>query len=172
MGLFDRTRDNAGGKLPHNLTERSRRVLDLARSEAVALGHEYVGTEHLLLGLLREGEGVAAAVVLGLRVDSDALRARAVATLQRGAAHGGDPQRLPFTSRTQAALRLADDEARALHHSYVGTEHLLLGLLREERGIGAQLLVDAGVTLDAARAETLRLLGGPAPSPGTEPPRN
>src|SRR5919205_1004328 len=123
----------------YNFTDRVRKVLQMAREEAARLHHEYVGTEHILLGLIREGEGAAAA--------------------------GPD---LPYTSRAKKVLELAMTEARELNHSYVGTEHLLLGLLREEKGIAAQVLTDAGVNLEQSRAETLRLLGSEMPQ-GQQP---
>ena len=143
----------------YNFTERVRKVLAMAREEAARLHHEYVGTEHILLGLIREGEGVAAAVLQNLSVDLDEIQQKIEETVKKGKAGADDRPRLPYTSRAKKVLELAMSEARELSHSYVGTEHLLLGLLREEKGIAAQVLTDAGVNLDAARAETLRLLG-------------
>jgi ATP-dependent Clp protease ATP-binding subunit ClpA len=143
----------------YNFTERVRRVLALAREEAGKLHHEYVGTEHILLGLIGDDEGVAVAVLSNFNVDRSALRSRVEAIVKRGNnPHPTGPD-LPYTSRAKRVLELAMGEARTMNHSYVGTEHLLLGLLAEERGIAAQLLVDGGITLDQARAETLRLLG-------------
>jgi DNA-binding transcriptional regulator YhcF (GntR family) len=143
----------------YNFTERVRKVLAMAREEAARLHHEYVGTEHILLGLVREGEGVAATVLQNLNVNPDRIRRRIEETVKTGKA-GGEPRPdLPYTSRAKKVLEFAMSETRELDHAYVGTEHLLLGLLREEKGIAAQVLVDAGVTLHAARAEVVRILG-------------
>src|SRR5688572_16937712 len=147
----------------YNFTERVRKVLAMAREEAARLHHEYVGTEHILLGLIREGEGVAAAVLQNLSVDLDEIQAKIEETVKKGKAGASTGPDLPYTSRAKKVLELAMSEARELNHSYVGTEHLLLGLLREEKGIAAQVLTDASVNLEAARAETLRLLGTEAP---------
>ncbi len=151
----------------YNFTERVRKVLAMAREEAARLHHEYVGTEHILLGLIREGEGVAAAVLQSLNVDLDDIQQKIEDTVKKGKAAQATGPDLPYTSRAKKVLELAMSEARELNHSYVGTEHLLLGLLREEKGIAAQVLTDSGVNLDAARAETLRLLGTEMPPSGT-----
>ena len=140
-----------------NFTERVRTCLAMAREEAARLHHEYVGTEHILLGVIREGEGVASAVLANLDADVGAIRQKIEETVKTGKALGAGPD-LPYTSRAKKVLELAMSEARQMSHSYVGTEHLLLGLLREEKGIAAQVLVDSGVTLEAARAATLRIL--------------
>ena len=147
----------------YNFTERVRKVLAMAREEAARLHHEYVGTEHILLGLIREGEGVAAAVLQNLNVDLDEIQQKIEETVKKGKAAQATGPDLPYTSRAKKVLELAMAEARELNHSYVGTEHLLLGLLREEKGIAAQVLTDTGVNLEAARAETLRLLGNETP---------
>jgi len=147
----------------YNFTDRVRKVLQMAREEAARLHHEYVGTEHILLGLIREGEGVAAAVLTNLNVDLDDIQQKIEETVKKGKAAAAPGPDLPYTSRAKKVLELAMTEARELNHSYVGTEHLLLGLLREEKGIAAQVLTDAGVTLEQARAETLRLLGSDMP---------
>ena len=147
----------------YNFTDRVRKVLQMAREEAARLHHEYVGTEHILLGLIREGEGVAAAVLTNLSVDLDDIQQKIEETVKKGKAAAAAGPDLPYTSRAKKVLELAMTEARELNHSYVGTEHLLLGLLREEKGIAAQVLNDAGVTLEQARAETLRLLGSDMP---------
>ncbi|MGI8617576.1 MAG: ATP-dependent Clp protease ATP-binding subunit [Gemmatimonadaceae bacterium] len=149
----------------YNFTERVRKVLAMAREEASRLHHEYVGTEHILLGLIREGEGVAATVLQNLNVDLDEIQQKIEETVKKGKAPQASD--LPYTSRAKKVLELAMAEARDLSHSYVGTEHLLLGLLREEKGIAAQVLADAGINLDAARAETLRLLGTEMPQGGS-----
>src|SRR5690348_17062367 len=150
----------------YNFTERVRKVLAMAREEAARLHHEYVGTEHILLGLIREGEGVAAAVLQNLSVDLDEIQQKIEETVKKGKAAQTTGPDLPYTSRAKKVLELAMSEARELNHSYVGTEHLLLGLLREEKGIAAQVLTDAGVNLEAARAETLRILGTEMPQGG------
>jgi nitrilase len=155
----------------YNFTERVRKVLSNARDEALDLQHEYVGTEHLLLGLLRDGdevnlEGIAAAVLQNLHTDRSEIRRLILETVHRGKnpPTGSD---LPYTSRAKKVLELAMQEARDLNHNYVGTEHLLLGLLREEQGIAAQVLNSVGVRIKNARAETLRLLGAPPALPQT-----
>ncbi len=147
----------------YNFTDRVRKVLQMAREEAARLHHEYVGTEHILLGLIREGEGVAAAVLTNLNVDLEEIQQKIEETVKKGKAGTVTGPDLPYTSRAKKVLELAMAEARELNHSYVGTEHLLLGLLREEKGIAAQVLNDAGVTLEQSRAETLRLLGSDVP---------
>ena len=150
----------------YNFTERVRKVLAMAREEAARLHHEYVGTEHILLGLIREGEGVAATVLQNLSVELDEIQQKIEETVKKGKAAQTTGPDLPYTSRAKKVLELAMSEARELNHSYVGTEHLLLGLLREEKGIAAQVLTDAGVNLEAARAETLRILGTDTPQGG------
>jgi ATP-dependent Clp protease ATP-binding subunit ClpC len=154
----------------YNFTERVRKVLAMAREEAARLHHEYVGTEHILLGLIREGEGVAAQVLQNLSVELDDIQQKIEETVKKGKAGQTTGPDLPYTSRAKKVLELAMAEARDLNHSYVGTEHLLLGLLREEKGIAAQVLTDAGVNLDAARAETLRILGTEMPQAGGQQP--
>jgi ATP-dependent Clp protease ATP-binding subunit ClpC len=153
----------------YNFTERVRKVLAMAREEAARLHHEYVGTEHILLGLIREGEGVAATVLQNLSVELDDIQQKIEETVKKGKAAQTTGPDLPYTSRAKKVLELAMSEARELNHSYVGTEHLLLGLLREEKGIAAQVLTDAGVNLDAARTETLRILGTEMPQGGAAP---
>src|SRR3989442_1520371 len=148
----------------YNFTDRVRKVLQMAREEAARLHHEYVGTEHILLGLIREGEGVAAAVLTNLNVDLEEIQQKIEETVKKGKAAAAAGPDLPYTSRAKKVLELAMSEARELNHSYVGTEHLLLGLLREEKGIAAQVLTDVGVNLEQAGAETLRLLGSEMPS--------
>ncbi len=150
----------------YNFTDRVRKVLQMAREEAARLHHEYVGTEHILLGLIREGEGVAAAVLTNLNVDLEEIQQKIEETVKKGKAPTTAGPDLPYTSRAKKVLELAMSEARELNHSYVGTEHLLLGLVREEKGIAAQVLTDAGVNLEQARAETLRLLGSDMPPAG------
>ncbi|MDZ7779743.1 MAG: ATP-dependent Clp protease ATP-binding subunit [Gemmatimonadota bacterium] len=142
----------------YNFTDRVRKVLAMAREEAIRLQHDYVGTEHILLGLIREGEGVAAAVLTNLSVDLDQIHERVEESVRKGKATIALGE-LPYTSRAKKVLEFAMAEARDFNHSYVGTEHLLLGLLREEKGIAAQVLNSLGVTLEEGRAETLKVLG-------------
>jgi len=142
----------------YNFTDRVRKVLAMAREEAIRLQHDYVGTEHILLGLIREGEGVAAAVLTNLNVDLEQIHERVEESVRKGKATIALGE-LPYTSRAKKVLEFAMAEARDFNHSYVGTEHLLLGLLREEKGIAAQVLNSLGVSLDDARAETLKVLG-------------
>lgn len=131
----------------YDFTDRVRSVLHMAREEAARLNHEYVGTEHILLGLLREGDGVAAAVLTNLGVEPDRIRRMIEDTVKMGDSTRADGPELPYTSRSKKVLELAMMAARDLHQSYVGTEHLLLGLLREEKGIAAQVLARSGVTV-------------------------
>lgn len=143
----------------YNFTDRVRRVLELARDEAIRLQHDYVGTEHILLGLIREGQCVAAQVLLNLEVDTEQVRERSEESVRKGKATIALGE-LPYTSRAKKSIEYAMAEARELNHSYLGTEHLLLGLVREEKGIAAQVLGSLGVSLEKARAETLGVLGG------------
>jgi len=142
----------------YNFTDRVRKVLAMARDEAIRLQHDYVGTEHILLGLIREGEGVAAAVLSNLNADLDQIHEGIEESVKKGKATIAMGE-LPYTTRAKKVLEFAMAEAREMSHSYVGTEHLLLGLLREEKGIAAQVLNSMGVTLEDARAEILKVLG-------------
>jgi ATP-dependent Clp protease ATP-binding subunit ClpC len=144
----------------YNFTERVRKMLAVAREEAVELRHEYVGTEHILLGLVRDREGVASAVLANLDIDATQIGERVKGIVKSGSADKQVGPDLPYTSRAKKVLELTMSEAHQLRHSYVGTEHLLLGLLAEQKGIAAQVLTDAGLTIEKARQETLRLLGG------------
>jgi hypothetical protein len=156
----------------YNFTERVRKSLAFAREEAGIMRHEYVGTEHLLLGLLHEGGGVAMAVLGNLKIEPGRIRHAIEEVCQRGKAPTATGPDLPYTSRAKKVLELAMTEARSLGHSYVGTEHLLLGLLREEKGIAAQVLVSLGVTLERARVEVKATLEGAEPRRfDHEPPR-
>ena len=143
----------------YNFTERVRKVLAMAREEAARLRHEYVGTEHLLLGLIREGDGVGANVLENLHVDFAELKSGVESSVKKGRAGETVGPDLPYTSRAKKVLELAMTEAREMNHSYVGTEHLLLGLIREGSGIAAQALHERGVSSDNARIEVLRVLG-------------
>src|SRR5437879_13069908 len=137
----------------YNFTDRVCRVLRLAREEAARLHHEYVGTEHILLGLIREGEGVAATVLTNLNVDLEEISRRIEETVKKGTAAGSAGPDLPYTSRAKQIPELAMMEARELHHAYVGSEHLLLGALRAEKGVGAEVLGAAGAMWQRARGE-------------------
>ena len=140
-------------------TERVRRVLAQSRDEAVALGHPYVGCEHQLLALLANG-GVAGTVLqnLGLKLPYAASVLRQLLTPGKAGSAQLKASELPYTTRAKKVLEYAMMEARELDHSYVGTEHLLLGLLRERKGIAVEVLRSFGVTLEKTRAETLRIL--------------
>jgi len=155
----------------YNFTDRVRKVLQMAREEAARLHHEFVGTEHILLGIVREGGGVACAVLMTLNADLEDIRDQIERRVKQGkaASRGPASQDLPYTSGAKRILELSMSEARELNHSFVGTEHLLLGVLREENGIGGQVLMNLGLTLDRVRAETLRLLGAEPPAEPASP---
>jgi ATP-dependent Clp protease ATP-binding subunit ClpC len=142
----------------YNFTERMRKVLAMTREEAVELGHDYVSTQHILLGIIAEGEGNAATVMRTLGVDLRALAERVKALSKPGQSGSRVGPDLPYTSAGKKVLELAMSEARDLDHPYVGTEHLLLGLVREAKGVAAQALGEAGVELSAARTEIERLV--------------
>ena len=144
--------------MQYNFTDRVRKVLAMARDEAIRLQHDYVGTEHILLGLIREGEGVAAAVLTNLNADLDQIHERIEEAVKKGKATIALGE-LPYTTEAKKVLEFAMAEARDLNHSYVGTEHLLLGLLRVEKAIAAQVLNSVGITLEDGRSETLKVLG-------------
>src|SRR5215471_3309283 len=146
-------------------TERVRKVIYLAREEAARLQHDYIGTEHLLLGVIREGEGIAATVLNNLGLDLDRIRQEVENMVS---ASGGTMTigEIPFTPRAKRVLELAVEEARSLGHNYVGTEHLLLGLIREGEGVAAKVLLELGVDRKRVREETLKLLGGSPASAG------
>ncbi len=137
-------------------TKRAHRVLALAQEEARRLHHHYIGTEHLLLGLLREGEGLAAQVLQKLGVTLDEARNRVEFIVGQGD-HEATGE-FPLTPRAKKVLHLAVEETARLGHQFVGTEHLLLGLIREGEGIAAGVLKNLGVTLEKARAETIQLV--------------
>src|SRR5688500_6791035 len=140
-------------------TELVRKVIYLAREEAARLQHDYIGTEHLLLGVIREGEGIAATVLNNLGVDLDHIR-QAVENMVSSSGGTMTIGEIPFTPRAKRVLELAVEEARSLGHNYVGTEHLLLGLIREGGGVAAKVLLELGVDRKRVREETLKLLGG------------
>jgi len=139
-------------------TDRARKVMQLANQEAQRFNHEYIGTEHILLGLVKEGSGVAANVLKNLEVDLRKIRLEVEKLVQSG------PEmvtvgKLPQTPRAKKVIEYSMEEARNLNHSYVGTEHILLGLLREQEGVAAQVLMNLGLKLDDVREEVLNLLG-------------
>ncbi len=152
----------------YNFTERVRKVLSMARQEAIRLQHDYISTEHVLLGLIREGEGVAAHVLSNLNANLDKVHSGVEESVRKGNATIALGE-LPYTSPAKKVLDYAVAEAHDLNHSYVGTEHLLLGLLRESKGVAAQVLNAQGVSLDDARAETLKVLGSDAGGTATSP---
>ncbi|HUP86106.1 MAG TPA: Clp protease N-terminal domain-containing protein [Acidimicrobiales bacterium] len=140
-------------------TDRARRVLVLAQDEAKAMEHDFLGTEHLLLGMVKEGEGVAAKALTELGVDHEGLRAKVLALIpvgEPGAASGAPP----FTPRSKHVLELSLREALDMNHNYIGTEHLLLGLIRDGEGVAAQVLVAAGLSPSAVRAKVVSMLAG------------
>ena len=140
-------------------TERARQVVVLAQEEARALKHNYIGTEHLLLGLLREEEGVAARVLDSLQISTEEVRAAVVRIVGTGeeVATG----QIPFTPRAKKVLELALREALSLGHNYIGTEHILLGLIREDEGVAARILLDLDAEPEKIRNEVMRTLSGP-----------
>ncbi len=139
-------------------TDRARKVMQLANQEAQCFNHEYIGTEHVLLGLIKEGSGVAANVLKNLDVDLRKIRLEVEKLVQSG------PDmvtmgKLPQTPRAKKVIEYSMEEARNLNHNYVGTEHILLGLLREQEGVAAQVLMNLGLKLEEVREEVLNLLG-------------
>jgi ATP-dependent Clp protease ATP-binding subunit ClpA len=139
-------------------TDRARRVVELAQEEARMLGHDYVGTEHLLLGLIHEGEGVAAQVLESLGISLQAVRQQVEDIIGQGQqAQSGD---IPLTPRAKKVLELSLREARVLGHNYIGTEHILLGLILEGEGVAAQVLARLGADLNRVRQQVLQLLQG------------
>jgi ATP-dependent Clp protease ATP-binding subunit ClpA len=139
-------------------TDRARKVMQLTNQEAQRHNHEYIGTEHILLGLIKEGSGVAANVLNNLNIDLRKIRLEVEKIIQSGPAMfvlG----KLPKTPRATKVIEYAVEEARSLNHNYVGTEHLLLGLVREQEGVAAQVLMNLGLRQDDVRAETMKLLG-------------
>jgi predicted dehydrogenase len=139
-------------------TDRARKVMGLAKTEARRLNHEYIGTEHILLGLVQEGSGVAANVLKQLNVDLKRIRSE-IQQIVRGSPTVVTQGNLPFTPRAKRVLELAVEEATHLGHNYLGTEHLLLGLLKENQGIAALVLLNLGLKLEEVRAEILEFLG-------------
>jgi ATP-dependent Clp protease ATP-binding subunit ClpC len=148
-------------------TDRARKVMQLANQEAQRFNHEYIGTEHILLGLVKEGSGVAANVLKNLDVDLRKIRLEVEKLVQSG------PEmvtmgKLPQTPRAKKVIEYSMEEARNLNHNYVGTEHILLGLLREQEGVAAQVLMNLGLKLEEVREEVLNLLGHGIEGEGSE----
>ncbi len=140
-------------------TERARQVIVLAQDEARTLGHQYIGTEHLLLGLLREEEGLAARVLDSLNVTIEEARAQVEQIVGRGPGQAETGQ-IPFTPRAKHVLELALREEQMLGHNYIGTEHVLLGLVCEDEGVAARILTSFGADAGTVREAIIRRLGG------------
>jgi ATP-dependent Clp protease ATP-binding subunit ClpC len=139
-------------------TDRARRAVELAQDEARRLNHNYIGTEHILLGLIREGEGVAAKALESLGISLEAVRQQVEKIIGRG--QQAPSGHVPFTPGAKRVLELSLREAKALGHNYIGTEHILLGLIREGSGVAAQVLVKLGADLNRARQQVVQLLHG------------
>jgi ATP-dependent Clp protease ATP-binding subunit ClpC len=137
-------------------TERAQKVLALAQEEAVRLGHNNIGTEHILLGLIRESEGIAAKALIALNLGLEKIQDEVESLIGRGQEQ---PTNIAYTPRAKKVIELSMDEARKLGHTYVGTEHILLGLIREGEGVAARVLNNLGVSLNKARQQVLQLLG-------------
>ena len=146
----------------NRFTERARKVIILAKEEARRFNHDYIGTEHILLGLIREGEGVAAAVLEKLGLDLQTIRLEVEKVVQPGPTTQilGD---IPFTPRAKKALELAAEEARSLGHNYIGTEHILLGIIREGESVASQVLLNLGLDLERVKNEIMSVLGAATP---------
>ena len=155
-------------------TSRARAVVIRAHDEARALQHDYIGTEHILLGLIRESDGAAVRALESLDVSLDAVRQRVQEMIGRG--EHAQPDHIPFTPGAKKTLELSLREALQLGHNYIGTEHILLGLIREGQGVAAQVLVGLGAELEPARLQVIQVLHGyqgqvaePAAERPTEP---
>jgi ATP-dependent Clp protease ATP-binding subunit ClpC len=148
-------------------TDRARRVVVLAQDEARLLDHNYIGTEHLLLGLLQEGHGVAAQALDALGVSLAEVRRQVEEIIGRGS--GQQPGHLPFTPRAKKVLELSFREALKLGHDYIGTEHILLGMVREGEGVAAQVLAALGAGEDQVRDKVTEVLGRSSGRPGEHP---
>ncbi len=140
-------------------TDRARRVVVLAQEESRLLNHNFIGTEHLLLGLIHDGEGVAAKALQSMSISTEAIRAQVIEVVGEGA--GSAPSgHIPFTPRAKKVLELSLREALQLGHNYIGTEHILLALVREGDGVAAQVLATMGASLGSVRDQVIRLLSG------------
>jgi ATP-dependent Clp protease ATP-binding subunit ClpC len=140
-------------------TDRARRVIVDAQNEARSLGHNYIGPEHILLGLINEGDGVGAKALEAMQISTDTVRGRIEEITGRGQAPPGTGH-IPFTPRAKKVLELSLREALQLGHNYIGTEHILLGLIHEGDGVAAQVLVGLGVELDRTRQLVIQILTG------------
>jgi ATP-dependent Clp protease ATP-binding subunit ClpA len=152
-------------------TDRARRVVVLAQEEARMLNHNYIGTEHILLGLIHEGDGVAARALESLGISLDAVRQQIEEIIGQG--QQAPSGHIPFTPRAKKVLELSRRESAQLGHNYIGTEHILLGLIREGDGVAAQVLVTLGADLNRVRLQVIELISGGQrqPQPGRRPPR-
>jgi ATP-dependent Clp protease ATP-binding subunit ClpA len=139
-------------------TDRARRVVVLAQEEARLLNHNYIGTEHILLGLIHEGEGVAATSLESLGISLEAVRGQVEEIIGQG--QSAPTGHIPFTPRAKKVLELSLREAKQLGHNYIGTEHILLGLVREGEGVAAQVLVELGADLSWVRQQVIQVLSG------------
>jgi ATP-dependent Clp protease ATP-binding subunit ClpC len=146
-----------GNAVFERFTDRARRVVVRAQEEARALNHDFIGTEHILLGLIDEGQGVAAKALESLGVSMEAVRQRVEDIVPPGQVEARTGH-LPFTPRAKKVLELSLSEAKLLGHRYIGTEHVLLGLLREGEGVAAQILSGLGADLDGTRERVVQLL--------------
>ena len=153
----------------NRFTERARKVILLAKEEAKRFNHDYIGTEHILLGLVREGEGVAAVVLqkMGLSLQQIRLEVEKIVKAGPTTVISGD---IPFTPKAKKAIELSGEEARSLGHNYIGTEHILLGLIREGEGVASQVLMNLGLDLDKVKQEIAELLGSATPGFSAGPP--
>jgi ATP-dependent Clp protease ATP-binding subunit ClpC len=149
-------------------TERARQVVVFAQNEARGLGHNYIGTEHILLGLLREEEGLAARVLESLDITIEEVRPQVARIVGQGEQEVATGQ-MPLTPRTKKVLELSGRESVSLGHSYIGTEHILLGLVRENEGVASRILLDFDADAEKIRSEVIRVLTGlPGPPPTPE----
>ena len=148
-------------------TDRARRVVVLAQEEARLLNHNYIGTEHILLGLLNEGEGIAAKALESLGISLNSVREQVVEIIGQG--QQAPSGHIPFTPRAKKVLELSLREALQLGHNYIGTEHILLGLIREGEGVAAQVLQKLGAELQKVRQTVIQLLSGPQGSEDQTP---
>src|SRR3989338_6025674 len=146
----------------NRFTERARKVILLAKEEAKRFNHDYIGTEHILLGLVREGEGVAAVVLQKMGISLQQIRLEIEKIVKPGPSTiiSGD---IPFDPKAKKAIELSGEEARALGHNYIGTEHILLGLIKEGEGVASMVLLNLGLDLDKVRQEIVEILGSATP---------
>ena len=159
------------GHVFERFTDRARRVVVLAQEEARLLDHNYIGTEHLLLGLINEGEGIAAQALGALDVSLERVRHDVEEIIGRGEAETAARAHIPFTPRAKKVLELSLREALQLGHNYIGTEHILLGLVREGEGVAAKVLEKLGADLARVRETVIELLPGSSESAGRSPRR-